>query len=216
MKLLQFLMQGRGGQSAAVLQRYQENAEYFMCACLQKGNRNVQKTPGGLLFWQQWNNIQFVTSASFLLTVYSDYLTAARKNIQCPGGTVQKHSMWQQSLALRDRWHQFSWSGKSKGCSTSAPRSASRKLLQWYMNSPWKSFAVEEARLSYRHAQCHRGPGVFSALATVASDAADCLCQLFGTNTPLGFPINQTRVLILPGLCNVNTPPLTQCTGTPL
>ena len=117
MKLLQFLMQGRGGQSAAVLQRYQENAEYFMCACLQKGNRNVQKTPGGLLFWQQWNNIQFVTSASFLLTVYSDYLTAARKNIQCPGGTVQKHSMWQQSLALRDRWHQFSWSGKSKGCS---------------------------------------------------------------------------------------------------
>lgn len=84
-----FLMQGRGGQSNAVLQSYQENAEYFMCACLQKGNRNVQKTPGGLLFWQKWNNIQFVTSASFLLTVYSDYLTATHKNIQCPDGAVQ-------------------------------------------------------------------------------------------------------------------------------
>lgn len=45
-----FLMQGRGGQSNAVLQSYQENAEFFMCSCLQKGNRNVQKTPGGLLF----------------------------------------------------------------------------------------------------------------------------------------------------------------------
>lgn len=84
-----FLMQGRGGQSNAVLQSYQENAEYFMCSCLQKGNKNVQKTPGGLLFWQKWNNIQFVTSASFLLSVYSDYLTATHKNIQCPGGAVQ-------------------------------------------------------------------------------------------------------------------------------
>lgn len=84
-----FLMQGKGGQSGAVLQKYQENAEFFMCSCLQKGNRNVQKTPGGLLFWQKWNNVQFVTSASFLLTLYSDYLTAARKSLQCPGGTVQ-------------------------------------------------------------------------------------------------------------------------------
>lgn len=84
-----FLMQGKGGQSGAVLQRYQENAEFFMCSCLQKGSKNVQKTPGGLLFWQKWNNVQFVTSAAFLLTLYSDYLTAARKNLQCSGGTVQ-------------------------------------------------------------------------------------------------------------------------------
>jgi len=77
------------GRVMLFCKRYQENAEYFMYACLQKGNRNVHRTLGGLLFWQKWNNIQFVTSASFLLTVYSDYLTAARKNLQCSGGTVQ-------------------------------------------------------------------------------------------------------------------------------
>ncbi|GLJ38308.1 hypothetical protein SUGI_0780040 [Cryptomeria japonica] len=84
-----FLMQGRGKQSEAVLQGYQEKAEYFLCACMQKGNRNVQRTPGGLLYVQKWNNIQFVTSASFLLSVYSDYLTSAGKSVQCPMGSVQ-------------------------------------------------------------------------------------------------------------------------------
>uniref|UniRef100_A0A166CQ50 Endoglucanase n=1 Tax=Daucus carota subsp. sativus TaxID=79200 RepID=A0A166CQ50_DAUCS len=54
-----------------------------------KGSRNVQKTPGGLIFKQRWNNLQFVTSASFLMTVYSDYLTSARKTLRCPSGNVQ-------------------------------------------------------------------------------------------------------------------------------
>lgn len=60
------------------------------------------------------------------------------------------------------------------------------------------------------------GPACCSAVATVADDASACLCQLFGTNSPLGFPINQARALILPGLCNVNTPPLTQCSAAGL
>jgi len=44
---------------------------------------------GGLLYWQKWNNIHVVTSASFLLTVYSDYLSSAGKKLQCPGGEVE-------------------------------------------------------------------------------------------------------------------------------
>ena len=44
---------------------------------------------GGLLYWQKWNNIHVVTSASFLLTVYFDYLSSAGKKLQCPGGEVE-------------------------------------------------------------------------------------------------------------------------------
>ena len=85
---MQFLMQGKGGAYQSVFQRYQQKAEYFMCSCLGKGSRNVQKTPGGLIYRQRWNNMQFVTGASFLLTIYSDYLSSARKSMQCAGSYV--------------------------------------------------------------------------------------------------------------------------------
>lgn len=83
-----FLMQGRGGQHASEFQKYQQKAEYFLCSCLGKSSQNVQKTPGGLIFRQRWNNLQFVTSASFLLTVYSDYLSSAHKYLKCSNGYV--------------------------------------------------------------------------------------------------------------------------------
>lgn len=82
------LMGGRAGHYAPVFEQYKEKAEFFMCSCLGKGTRNAQKTPGGLIFRQRWNNLQFVTSASFLLSVYSDYLTSARKNLKCASGSV--------------------------------------------------------------------------------------------------------------------------------
>lgn len=83
-----FLMQGKAGRYASVFESYQEKAEYFMCSCLGKGTKNVQKTPGGLIFRQRWNNLQFVTSASFLATVYSDYLASSGKYLKCASGTV--------------------------------------------------------------------------------------------------------------------------------
>ncbi|GMH09337.1 hypothetical protein Nepgr_011178 [Nepenthes gracilis] len=83
-----FLMQGKAGQYAPVFERYQQKAEFFLCSCLGKGSRNVQKTPGGLIFQQRWNNMQFVTSASFLVTVYSDYLSSSGKSMQCSAGNV--------------------------------------------------------------------------------------------------------------------------------
>lgn len=82
------LMQGKGGRYTSVFQQYQQKAEFFMCSCLGKGTRNIQKTPGGLLYRQRWNNMQFVTSASFLVTVYSDYLASAGKNLNCAAGSV--------------------------------------------------------------------------------------------------------------------------------
>ncbi|KAI4368043.1 hypothetical protein MLD38_016652 [Melastoma candidum] len=82
------LMQGKAGHHESVFEQYQQKAEYFMCACLGKGTRNMQRTPGGLLFRQRWNNLQFVTSASFLLTVYSDYLSSDGRSLQCASGNV--------------------------------------------------------------------------------------------------------------------------------
>ncbi|GAB4834554.1 Endoglucanase [Ancistrocladus abbreviatus] len=89
-----FLMQGKAGRYASVFERYQEKAEYFLCSCLGKGSGRVQKTPGGLIFRQSWNNMQFVTSASFLLTVYSDYLSSAGKWMQCSTGNVSPSELF--------------------------------------------------------------------------------------------------------------------------
>ncbi|KAJ6326619.1 hypothetical protein OIU78_013668 [Salix suchowensis] len=83
-----FLMQGKAGHHAAVFEKYQQKAEYFMCSCLGKGTRNAQKTPGGLIYRQRWNNMQFVTGASFLASVYSDYLASAGRNLNCAAGNV--------------------------------------------------------------------------------------------------------------------------------
>ncbi|KAH9289084.1 hypothetical protein KI387_033201 [Taxus chinensis] len=57
--------------------------------------------------------------------------------------------------------------------------------------------------------------GCCTALSSVVQNSAVCLCQLFSTNNPLGFPINQTRALALPGACKITTPPLSQCKGAP-
>ncbi|KAL6501758.1 Endoglucanase [Orobanche gracilis] len=85
----QLLMAGKAGTHVQIFEKYQEKAEFFMCSCLGKSNRNARKTPGGLIFRQSWNNMQFVTSASFLATVYSDYLTSApRSSLSCATGNV--------------------------------------------------------------------------------------------------------------------------------
>ncbi|KAF9596434.1 hypothetical protein IFM89_011263 [Coptis chinensis] len=38
------------------------------------GNNNVKKSSGGQLRWNEWNNLQYTTSATFILTVYAKYL----------------------------------------------------------------------------------------------------------------------------------------------
>ncbi|CAM6082282.1 unnamed protein product [Calypogeia fissa] len=84
------LLEGRGGEHDYALGAYQAQASYFLCACLNKNDgRNVKRSPGGLFWIQAWNNMQFVTSAAFLLTVYTDYLTAANQTISCPDALVQ-------------------------------------------------------------------------------------------------------------------------------
>ncbi|XP_078431616.1 endoglucanase 19-like [Wolffia australiana] len=84
-----FLLQGKAGSRAPVFERYQQKAEFYMCACAGKWSRNVRRTPGGLLFRQRWNNLQFVSTAAFSLSVYADYLSSAgQRQIRCSGGDV--------------------------------------------------------------------------------------------------------------------------------
>ena len=93
----QFLLQGRAGAHAATLQRYRQNAEFFVCSCVGKGAVNVPRTPGGMMYHQRWNNLQFVTSASFLLTVYADYATrlpgSGGGGVRCPGGAARPYEI---------------------------------------------------------------------------------------------------------------------------
>ncbi|CAO2206779.1 unnamed protein product [Urochloa humidicola] len=70
----------------ATLERYASKAEHYLCACLGKNGAagNVNRTAGGMLFIRQWNNMQYVTNAAFLLTAYSRYLAGAGE-LRCPG-----------------------------------------------------------------------------------------------------------------------------------
>ncbi|BAT91095.1 hypothetical protein VIGAN_06240200 [Vigna angularis var. angularis] len=92
--LTKILLEGKAGPYADTLKQYQAKADYFSCACLQKNDGyNVQKTPGGLLYVREWNNMQYVSSASFLLAVYSNYLSATKANLNCPDGQTQPQEL---------------------------------------------------------------------------------------------------------------------------
>ncbi|GLJ24982.1 hypothetical protein SUGI_0478310 [Cryptomeria japonica] len=63
---------------------YRSHAESFICSLLpQSPIRSVHRTPGGLMYIRDGANTQYVTSASLLLTVYSDLLYANNQTISC-------------------------------------------------------------------------------------------------------------------------------------
>jgi len=70
------------------LGQFKQQAEEFLCNCIQKGNNNVFKTSGGLLWFNQWNNLQYTTSASMALAVYADYLSASGQALKCASSLV--------------------------------------------------------------------------------------------------------------------------------
>jgi len=46
------------------------------------------------LYTRQWNNMQYVATASFLLTLYSDHLQATHQKLHCERGEVGPHEMF--------------------------------------------------------------------------------------------------------------------------
>ena len=84
---MQFVLEGkiRGeGWTAG----FKKQAEDFICSCAQRHSSNVKKTPGGLLWFLPWNNIQYVATASFATVVYSKYLSQNKASLQCNGGII--------------------------------------------------------------------------------------------------------------------------------
>lgn len=88
--LLQLLNEEKHKEHSDILEKYRSKAEYYICSCLNKNidTKNVERTPAGLLYIRQWNNMQYVSTASFLLTVYSDFLKSSDQKLSCHGGTV--------------------------------------------------------------------------------------------------------------------------------
>ncbi|CAM8904526.1 unnamed protein product [Rhodiola kirilowii] len=64
------------------------SGEAFICDCVQKGSNNAKISPGGLLWFQPWSNLQYTNSAGFILALYADILTASKGTLSCPGGNV--------------------------------------------------------------------------------------------------------------------------------
>jgi len=72
---------------------FRENADNFICGLLpgisggSGGHPQIQYSPGGLLFKVGNSNMQHVTSLSFLLLAYSNYLSHAGARVSCGGGS---------------------------------------------------------------------------------------------------------------------------------
>ncbi|OAY71643.1 Endoglucanase 1 [Ananas comosus] len=63
---------------------FREQAERFMCSVLpNSSSMSVKYTPGGLLYKMNGSNMQYVTTTSFLLSVYSKYLKASKQTFKC-------------------------------------------------------------------------------------------------------------------------------------
>uniref|UniRef100_A0A0E0JVL0 Endoglucanase n=1 Tax=Oryza punctata TaxID=4537 RepID=A0A0E0JVL0_ORYPU len=71
-----------------VVEKYRSKAEYYVCSCMNRNPggaaHNAGRTPAGLLFIRPWNNLQYVSNAAFLLTVYSDVLSSLSLPLLCP------------------------------------------------------------------------------------------------------------------------------------
>ncbi|CAL5052254.1 unnamed protein product [Urochloa decumbens] len=74
-------------------QSFRSNADNFICSLLpgisgSGGHPQIQYSPGGLLFKVGNSNMQHVTSLSFLLLAYSNYLSHAGAHVSCGGAAA--------------------------------------------------------------------------------------------------------------------------------
>ncbi|MED6149290.1 hypothetical protein PIB30_060976 [Stylosanthes scabra] len=75
-------------QSSGIWVQLKAEAEQFICSCAQKSSRNFDKTSRGLLWFLPWKNMQYVSTATFAMSVYSKYLSANNESLNCDGTTV--------------------------------------------------------------------------------------------------------------------------------
>ncbi|KAG0610602.1 hypothetical protein M758_7G078000 [Ceratodon purpureus] len=94
LKATKILLSGKGGSFTSTLEAYRVKAEYFLCGALQKNSgAQFRKSPGGMFWIQDWNNMQYVTTSAFLLTVASDYYEAAHATLKYCTSSVTNAEM---------------------------------------------------------------------------------------------------------------------------
>ncbi|MCO5570465.1 hypothetical protein L7F22_024187 [Adiantum nelumboides] len=98
----QLVMRGQEGVHEDALKQYIGGAQFYLCAQLQMNWDNMQRSPGGLLITQEWNNMQFVAAAGFLLSVYGDTLATAKQQLQCPMGMVTPGELLEEAQRQAD------------------------------------------------------------------------------------------------------------------
>ncbi|XP_020258245.1 non-specific lipid transfer protein GPI-anchored 2-like, partial [Asparagus officinalis] len=54
-------------------------------------------------------------------------------------------------------------------------------------------------------------PQCCTQLASMVQSQAQCLCQVLSLAPQLPLPVNRTQAVTLPGACNIQVPPLSQC-----
>lgn len=81
-------MEGKLDKGNKKWAEYGGHAQEFICNCIGKGSANANRTSGGLLWWDPWNDLQYAATASFVITSYSDYLTSLGSDLPCPLGPV--------------------------------------------------------------------------------------------------------------------------------
>ncbi|XP_048541432.1 endoglucanase 19-like [Triticum urartu] len=72
------------------LQLYKAHSDSYICSLVPgtSGFQAGQYTPGGLIYKEGESNMQYVTTATFLLLAYSKYLKSSGATVCCGGGVV--------------------------------------------------------------------------------------------------------------------------------
>ncbi|XP_037456659.1 endoglucanase 19-like [Triticum dicoccoides] len=72
------------------LQLYKAHSDSYICSLVPgtSGFQAGQYTPGGLIYKEGESNMQYVTTATFLLLAYSKYLKSSGATVSCGGGVV--------------------------------------------------------------------------------------------------------------------------------
>ncbi|KAI4376080.1 hypothetical protein MLD38_013874 [Melastoma candidum] len=80
------------------LQSYKASADSFMCTLIPDSpSSHIEFTPGGLIYKPGGSNLQHVTSISFLLLVYANYLEKTSQSATCGGVSISPWSLRQQA-----------------------------------------------------------------------------------------------------------------------
>ncbi|KAH9610131.1 hypothetical protein KSS87_004778 [Heliosperma pusillum] len=84
------------------LMNFKTNADGFICSVLPGvAHPEVQYSPGGLIFKSGGSNMQHVTSLSFLLLAYSNYLSHSKHQVPCGGGVYASSALLKNAAKLQ-------------------------------------------------------------------------------------------------------------------